>query len=117
MDQTLLTPGRDLNVYGGEQLIDFVWVGTVVDALLYAAEHGLPGPLNIGSGVGTKILDLAARILELTGSASKLILTPAREIEVAKFVADTQLMRSLGLVPDADPLAHLTEILDAYATV
>ena len=96
--------------------IDFLWVGTVVDALLFAVEHGLPGPVNIGCGVGTKILDLAERILAVTGSKSAVVRRPAREIEVAKFVADTTLMRSIGLAPEADPLQHLAEIAPTYAT-
>jgi UDP-glucose 4-epimerase len=106
--------GRDLQVYGGEQVIDFLWVGTAVESLVFAAEKGLPGPVNIGSGVGTSILDLGRRILDVTGSKSKIVRTAPREIEVAKFVADTRLMRSLGLTPDADPLGHLAEIASSY---
>jgi UDP-glucose 4-epimerase len=82
---------------------------------LLAAERGLPGPVNIGSGTGTKILDLASRVLEVTRSKSKIVLTAAREIEVAKFVADTRCMRSLGIEPEPDPLAHLGELVAAYA--
>jgi UDP-glucose 4-epimerase len=106
--------GHDLQVYGGEQIIDFLWVGTVVDALLFAAEKGLPGPVNIGSGIPTKILDLGRRVLEVTGSASKIVRTAAREIEVARFVADISLMRSLGMSPESDPLQHLAEIAPTY---
>jgi nucleoside-diphosphate-sugar epimerase len=103
-----------LQVHGGQQVIDFLWVGTAVEALLYSAEHGLPHTLNIGSGVPTKILDLAERVVEITQSASKVVRTPAREIEVARFVADTGRMRALGLTPEADPLQHLSELLSAY---
>ena len=106
--------GRDLEVYGGQQEIDFLWVGTAVEALLFAGQHGLPSPVNIGSGVGTKILDLAARVLRVTRSKSNITRRPGREIEVAKFVADTTLMRSLGLAPESDPLQHLAEIAAAY---
>jgi len=108
--------GQNLQVYGGEQVIDFLWVGTCVDALLFAAEHGLPGPVNIGSGIGTKILDLASRVLEVTRSSSQVVRTAPREIEVAKFVADTRRMRALGLQPEPDPLAHLGELVTAYAS-
>jgi nucleoside-diphosphate-sugar epimerase len=107
--------GRDLEVYGGQQEIDFLWVGTAVDALLFAGQRGLPGPVNIGCGAGTKILDLAARVLEVTRSKSRIVRQPAREIEVARFVADTTLMRSLGLAPESDPLQHLAEIAAGYA--
>jgi UDP-glucose 4-epimerase len=111
---TAAQEGRDLMVYGGEQVIDFLWVGTAVEALLFAAERGLPGPVNIASGVATRIVDLAARVLGVTGATSRIVRTPARELEVAKFVADTSRMRSLGLVPEADPLAHLAELVPAY---
>lgn len=107
--------GRDLDVYGGQQEIDFLWVGTAIDALLFAGEHGLPGPVNIGSGTGTKILDLAARVLAVTRSKSRIARKPSRKIEVAKFIADTTLMRSLGLIPETDPLQHLAEIASDYA--
>jgi UDP-glucose 4-epimerase len=70
--------------------------------------------VNIGSGVGTRIVDLAERVLAVTRSRSEVVRTAAREIEVAKFVADTRRMRELGMTPEADPLAHLVEIVDAY---
>jgi UDP-glucose 4-epimerase len=105
--------GRALHVYGGEQVIDFLWVGTAIDAMILAAEKGLPGPTNIGSGVGTPILALARRILDVARSRSEIVRTPAREVEVARFVADVRVMRSLGLEPDPDPLAHLEEVFAA----
>lgn len=107
--------GRDLNVYGGGQVLDFVWVGTVIDALTLAGEEGLPAPTNIGSGVGTSILELARRIIEVTSSRSQIARVPARGAEVTRFVADTTRMRTLGIEPDADPLAHLPALADAYA--
>jgi UDP-glucose 4-epimerase len=109
--------GDALQVYGGEQVIDFLWVGTAVDSLLFAAERGLPSTVNIGSGVGTRIVDLAERVLAVTRSRSEVVRTAAREIEVAKFVADTRRMRELGMTPETDPLAHLAEIVDAYPPV
>lgn len=106
--------GQDLQVYGGEQVIDFLWVGKAVEALTFAAENGLPGPVNIGSGTGTRILDLAARVLKVTDSTSRITRVAARDLEVAKFVADTRLMRSLGLLAEEEPLKHLGEIASDY---
>jgi UDP-glucose 4-epimerase len=106
--------GGPISIFGGEQVIDFLWVGTAVEALMHAAAHGLPGPVNIGSGVGTKIVDLAARVVEVTRSQSAIVRTPARSVEVAKFVADVGRMRSLGLAPEADPLLHLPDLVAAY---
>jgi UDP-glucose 4-epimerase len=82
--------------------------------LVHAEANELPGPVNIGSGRGTKIMELADRVLHVTKAQVKVVRTPAREIEVAKFVADVGLMRSLGLEPESDPLQHLAELVDAY---
>ena len=106
--------GEDLIVFGGKQLIDFISVTQTVDALLRAASaEGVIGtPINIGSGVGTPILDLADRILSLTQSGSKLDLRPARGVEVVKFVAKIDRMKAvLNLYPPNDPLTHLAEMV------
>jgi UDP-glucose 4-epimerase len=107
--------GKDLRVYGGSQVLDFVWVGTVVDALLHAGEHGLPAPVNIGSGVGTSILELGSRIIDVAKSSSLLVRVASRGAEVTRFVADVARMRSLGLEPPADPLLHLPALAEQYA--
>lgn len=101
--------GLDLEVYGGKQVLDFIWIDVVVDALLRAADlDSLTEPVNVGSGQGTPIITLAERILTASGGASSIRMLPAREEEVVRFVADTRRMRDvLGLAPPDDPLAHL----------
>ena len=100
--------GEPLELYGGEQVIDFVWVGKAVEGLLAAASIALTGPINIGSGTGVALPHLAQRLLEETGSLSKLEVFPARDVEVVRFVADTERMRRvLGVIPDVDPVSHL----------
>lgn len=108
--------GEDLIVYGGQQLIDFVWVDQVVDALLIATRANMVGqPVNVGSGQGTPILELAERILQLIPTGSKLDLHPARSVEVAKFTAKVDLMRDLlGIEPPADPLFGLPQLIAEY---
>jgi UDP-glucose 4-epimerase len=105
--------GEDLTVYGGKQLMDFVWVGLVVDALMRAARlDGPTPPINIGSGRGTPILDLATRIRAATQSLSPIQVVPARAVEVVQYVACVDRMRQLlGIEPPADPLDKLTELL------
>ncbi|HEX3598005.1 MAG TPA: SDR family NAD(P)-dependent oxidoreductase [Polyangiaceae bacterium] len=111
---TAAAEGRELKVFGGTQIIDFLWVGTAVDALLHAGAHDLPCPVNIGTGVGTSILALAERAIKAASSKSVLKREPARDAEVARFTADVTLMRSLGLTPESDPLTHLEELVSAY---
>jgi UDP-glucose 4-epimerase len=48
--------GDDLEVYGGRQVLDFIWVGHAVDALLSAASCRNDGAVNVGSGEGFRSL-------------------------------------------------------------
>lgn len=113
---TRASEGDALEVYGGHQVIDFVWVGQAVRALLAAATCVNDGPVNVGSGAGTPIIDLGERILALTNARSELRVLPPRSIEVVRFVADVSRMRSvLGIEPEGDPLAQLAETERAVA--
>lgn len=109
--------GRDLVVYGGQQVIDFVWVDQAVEALVRAATATIVGqPINVGSGQGTPILDLAERILAISGARARVDHRPARGVEVARFVADVALMRArLELEPPSDPLFALPRLWNAFA--
>jgi UDP-glucose 4-epimerase len=107
----LAESGQKLTVYGGKQVLDFVPVGLAVEALIYAADHGLAGPVNIGSGIGTPILDLAERIGVASGGRSGVDLLPANTCEVVRFVADVSRMRSLGITPPGDPLCDLERMM------
>jgi len=108
--------GEPLEIYGGEQVIDFVWVGKAVEALLAAAVCQLTGPINVGSGTGVALPQLAHCVLEETGSRSRLEVLPARTVEVVRFVADVQRMRSvLGVTPDVDPLARLGDCIGEHS--
>jgi nucleoside-diphosphate-sugar epimerase len=94
-----------------------VWVDLAVEALLRAANCGSLGPINVSSGVGTSLLDLAERIRLVTGTSSLLDLQPARPAEVTRFVADVTRMNTiLGLNPDADPLGHLDDLVHGGIT-
>jgi nucleoside-diphosphate-sugar epimerase len=108
-----LQAGDDLVVYGGNQVLDFVWVGDAVSAMLRAGSaFGPLPPINVGSGTGTKILDLARRIGRLVGSRAHFLLQPARPVEVTRYIAKIERMRELlQLEPSLDPLGHLSAVL------
>lgn len=105
--------GLNLEVYGGRQVIDFVWIDLVVEAFVRASTYDIVGqPVNVGSGTGTAILDLAQRILELVDTTSHVAIQPARSAEVVRFVAQVDRMRALlSLEPPADPLAYLPSMV------
>jgi UDP-glucose 4-epimerase len=108
-----ISAGEDLVVYGGKQVLDFVWVGDAVAALARAgAAVGPLPPINVGSGTGTRILDLARRIGRLVGGRAHLLLQPARPAEVTRYIAKIERMRDLlQMEPSLDPLAHLPALL------
>jgi UDP-glucose 4-epimerase len=105
--------GETLTIYGGDQVVDFVWVGDVVDVLRQAG-MGPPidGPLNVGSGRGITVAELAELVIASVGSNSTVQVLPKREVEVVRFVADTTRARRLfGLSKPATPLGHLDEVI------
>ena len=74
--------GRNLTIYGnGEQLRSFCWVGDVVDGLIRLMNR-LPDvqvpTVNIGNNHEITIRALAEKIIDLTGSHSKIIHLDAR---------------------------------------
>ena len=67
----LIDDGKPLTLFGdGSSSVDFVYVDDVVRANLLACESRGPAAiLNVCSGVETKMRDLAALLLRLTGSS------------------------------------------------
>jgi UDP-glucose 4-epimerase len=105
--------GEDLLVYGGRQILDLVWIGDVVESFLRAAQADGPlPPINVASGTGTSIMDLANRICALSGGPSRVTVMPPREMEVVQYIGSTDRMRDmLGVEPTADPLSHLASMV------
>jgi UDP-glucose 4-epimerase len=105
--------GQPLTLYGGNQVVDFVWIDTVTEALM-AAGSGIAtnGPMNVGSGQGTSLVELANRILQCSGSESTLSVMPSRDVEVVRFVADiAKAVSLLSLSNGGGSLSHLPELV------
>jgi UDP-glucose 4-epimerase len=105
--------GTALTLYGGNQIVDFVWIDRVVDAFV-AAGCGpyVRGSVNVGSGVGVTILRTANRVLAACGTHSQVNVVPSRQIEVSRFVADVSRAKlELGLQCSEDPLADLAQFV------
>jgi UDP-glucuronate decarboxylase len=72
--------GEDITVFGeGSQTRTFCYVDDLIDGLvrMMATDIDVTGPVNLGSPVEVTMLELATTIIELTGSASKVIHRPA----------------------------------------
>jgi UDP-glucose 4-epimerase len=103
--------GRELTLYGGHQILDFLWVDYAVEALLAGSDCPHDGPINVASGRPTSLPRLADSVVRVCRSKSKISLVEARGQEVRCFVADVQRMiRRLGVSPPDDPLLHLEEL-------
>ncbi len=104
---------EDLVLYGGGQILDFVWIDSVVDAFLRAGSSVAPfGILNVGSGKGVAIRDLASQIVTLSNSRSRIRFEQPRSIESVRFIADTTRAReTLGLDFSQEPLHKLRLLL------
>jgi nucleoside-diphosphate-sugar epimerase len=109
---------QDLVLYGGDQVLDFVPIPLVVEALCRAGDSSLHGsPVNVGSGMGTSLMALAGRVRGLPGVAIGARILPARSVEVTRFVADVTRMRELlTLEPPSDPLEMLPAMWEAIRT-
>ena len=107
--------GTPFKIFGGGQLIDFVWIETVVATLCRAAFGPvLPGPVNVGSGKGTSLQKLAEEVIRITGTSSRIEIAPARSYETERFVADiAEGERLLSFTPPDDPLFGLSRMLTA----
>jgi nucleoside-diphosphate-sugar epimerase len=105
--------GLPLTLFGGKQILDFIWIDTVVESLVRVGWGDVPkGPMNIGSGQPTDLITLAKRVLLEANSRSELRIAAAREVEVSQFVADTSFMRhTFAIETTEDPLRQLTKVI------
>jgi len=71
--------GCDITIYGdGQQTRSFCYVDDLVEGIyrMMGSRTGFTGPVNLGNPVEFTIADLAKKIIDLTGSSSKLVYEP-----------------------------------------
>ncbi|MFI9237576.1 UDP-glucuronic acid decarboxylase family protein [Streptomyces sp. NPDC053079] len=93
--------GEPLTVAGdGSQTRSLTYVDDTVDGIVALAASGRPGPVNIGGGEETTMLDLARHIVDLTGSASVIRFVDRPADDPARRRPDTaRARRELGWQP------------------
>ncbi|MFI1968608.1 epimerase [Streptomyces cinnamoneus] len=109
--------GEPLTVAGdGSQTRSLTYVDDTVDGIVALAASGHPGPVNIGGGEETSVLDLARRIVDLTGSASVIRFVDRPADDPAKRRPDTTLARrELGWSPRVDGEEGLKRTVEWFA--
>ena len=71
--------GQDITIYGdGSQTRSFCYVDDLIEAMvrMMATPKGFTGPVNIGNPCEFTMLELAEKVISLTGSSSKLVFCP-----------------------------------------
>jgi UDP-glucose 4-epimerase len=104
--------GKDLTVYGGDKLLDFLYLDDCVDAIICAMERidAVQGEVvNVGSGRGHSLLHLAELIVDRANADVAVTVDANRSGEVDRFVADVNRARHLM---GFDPSHSLPEGLD-----
>ncbi len=101
-----------VTIYGdGGQTRDFVFVKDIVAALAFAAETPrVQGVFNVGYGHAITIGELAAEILRLTGSQSRIRHEPVRAGDIRHSTSDPAKLLSAGWIPSFDVRSGLEQM-------
>ena len=98
--------GSDITVYGdGKQTRSFCYVDDLVDALVRVmnSPEGFTGPVNIGNPGEYTILELAEKIIDLTGAKSNIVFKPLPQDDPLQRQPDITLAeRQLDWRPSTD---------------
>lgn len=83
--------GRPLTVFGSEKILDFTYIDDCIDGITgiidkFRRVNGCV--LNISSGRGTSLIELAHEINNRTPSESEIRIEPSRQGEVRKYISD-----------------------------
>lgn len=109
---------QDITVFGdGEQTRDFIYVKDIVQGNLLAAEKG--GDLfNVAYGRKITINALAQKIIEITGSKSKIKHAPVRSGDVKHSTADnSKIVKQLGFKQSYDFDIGLKNTINYFISV
>jgi UDP-glucose 4-epimerase len=111
-----LREGKRPTVFGdGKQTRDYIYVGDVVSAMLAAADSKTTGPVNVGTGIETDVLELVGALGELGGAESfEPEMAPARTGEVQRISIDPgRAKHELGWTPQMGLSEGLRLTLDS----
>jgi UDP-glucuronate decarboxylase len=97
--------GRDITIYGdGSQTRSFCYVDDLVDGMLRMMDQsGFVGPVNLGNPNEITIRELATRVIDMTGSASRIVDLPLPKDDPYRRKPDITLAKEkLGWQPKVD---------------
>ncbi|BAD85193.1 UDP-glucose 4-epimerase [Thermococcus kodakarensis KOD1] len=110
--------GEPLVIFGdGKQTRDFIYVKDVVKANLLVAESRKANGrvFNVATGRETTILELAMKIIEITGTTSSVVFDKPRPGDIRHSRADISEIRKLGFEPEWSLEEGLKKTVEWYA--
>jgi UDP-glucuronate decarboxylase len=112
--------GEDITVYGdGSQTRSFCYASDLVDGIVSMMNcDGFTGPVNLGNPAETSILEFAERIIDLTGSSSKVVFKPLPADDPKQRQPDISLAsRKLGWKPVVPVEEGLKKTIEYFAAL
>ncbi|MCJ7450690.1 MAG: SDR family NAD(P)-dependent oxidoreductase [Candidatus Nanohaloarchaeota archaeon QJJ-9] len=95
-----LRNNKPLKLYGGDQILDFVWIEDVIKVFQKAMQEDFPyRKVNVGSGKGVSVRELAEKIIDIAGKDVEVRELDGKDFETKRYVTDTSRMRGLGVSP------------------
>ena len=110
--------GQDITVYGeGQQTRSFCYVDDLIEGFVgLMNQDQVVGPMNIGNPGEFTILELAQKVIELTGSKSQIVYRPMPEDDPKQRKPDiTQAKAVLGWEPKVQLEAGLKQTIEYFA--
>jgi UDP-glucuronate decarboxylase len=110
--------GQDITVYGeGQQTRSFCYVDDLIEGFVgLMNQDQVIGPMNIGNPNEFTILELAQKVIELTGSKSQIVYRPMPEDDPKQRKPDiTQAREVLGWEPKVQLEAGLKKTIEYFA--
>jgi UDP-glucose 4-epimerase len=97
----LMLAGKRPRIFGtGEQVRDYLYVDDVVEANVAALTAGSGEILNLGTGIGTSVLDIVRGLNGILGTSIEPVHEPARPGEIQRIYLDAaRARRVLGWAP------------------
>lgn len=111
--------GEPITIYGdGSQTRSFCYRNDLVDGLILLMNQPQPGPVNLGNPVEYTIRELAEKIVDLTGSASKIQYLSLPQDDPVKRKPVIDLARDrLGWEPKTDLVHGLKKTIEWFKSI
>jgi len=113
--------GEDITIYGdGQQTRSFCYIDDLVTGMIsmMQTEKGFVGPVNLGNPGEFTILELANKIVDLTGAVSKIVFRPLPSDDPKQRQPDISLAKAkLSWVPKICLAAGLERTIDYFKKV